>query len=163
MSKDAIRSQYHASLTMLQQVIERCPPAVWHRASDTNKTWHVALHALFYTHFYLQPAEDDYQPWPGLISGSQRMDYAPEGDEPPYSPAALLAYLAFCRSEVDRLVPQTDLEGESGFAWLPMSKFELQFYTIRHLQAHTGELAERLWVASGIEIGWVGMGLGAPD
>lgn len=28
-----------------------------------------------------------------------------------------------------------------------MTKFELQLYTIRHLQQHTGELMERLRVA----------------
>jgi hypothetical protein len=38
-----------------------------------------------------------------------------------------------------------------------MGKLELQFYTIRHLQQHTGELCERLGTEAGIEIGWVGM------
>ena len=72
----------------------------------------------------------------------------------------LLDYITFCRRQVDDIVPLLDLEGGTGFHWLPMSKTELQFYSIRHLQTHTGELAERLWTAAGIEIDWVGMGDG---
>ena len=72
----------------------------------------------------------------------------------------LLDYITFCRRQVDDIVPLLNLEGGTGFHWLPMSKTELQFYSIRHLQTHTGELAERLWTAAGIEIDWVGMGDG---
>ena len=49
-----------------------------------------------------------------------------------------------------------DLEAESGFYWLPFNKLELQFYNIRHLTLHTGELAERLWAVAGEETRWVG-------
>ncbi len=46
---------------------------------------------------------------------------------------------------------------ESGFFWLPFGKLELQFYNIRHLQHHTGELFERLG-AVGVTLDWVGRG-----
>ena len=36
-------------------------------------------------------------------------------------------------------VSQLNLEAASGFDWLPFSELELQFYTIRHIQQHTGE------------------------
>ena len=45
---------------------------------------------------------------------------------------------------------------ESGFSWLPFGKLELQFYSIRHVQHHTGELCERLGTTGDIEVGWVG-------
>lgn len=59
-------------------------------------------------------------------------------------------------SQINDLVNALDLEADSGFYWLEFSKFELQFYNIRHLMQHTGELAERLWQSAGIEIRWVG-------
>ncbi len=40
---------------------------------------------------------------------------------------------------------------------MPFSKLELQFYTIRHIQQHTGEMMERLGTRAGAEIDWVGM------
>ena len=46
---------------------------------------------------------------------------------------------------------------ESGFSWLPMSKLELHFYNIRHLQHHIGQLDDRLRVKADIGIGWIGM------
>jgi hypothetical protein len=37
-----------------------------------------------------------------------------------------------------------------------MNKFELQIYTIRHLQQHSGELMERLGSRANISVDWVG-------
>ena len=42
-----------------------------------------------------------------------------------------------------------------GFYWLPFNKLELQFYNIRHIQQHTGELYERLGTRENIELDWV--------
>ncbi len=55
------------------------------------------------------------------------------------------------------LVPQLNLEVESGLYWLPLNKAELQIYTIRHLQQHAGELMERLGSRAGIDVDWVGV------
>ena len=48
------------------------------------------------------------------------------------------------------------LDAPSGFEWLPFNKPELQFYNIRHIQHHTGELCERLGVMGEIEVPWIG-------
>jgi hypothetical protein len=55
-------------------------------------------------------------------------------------------------------VDALDLEGASGFYWLPFDKLELQFYNIRHVQHHTGELYERLGATEDVELDWVGIG-----
>jgi hypothetical protein len=47
------------------------------------------------------------------------------------------------------------LDAASGFDWLPFTKFELQLYSIRHIQQHVGELMERLGERA-MEIDWVG-------
>jgi hypothetical protein len=160
-----IKSQYHAALSMLQQVVANCPDAVWLSVHPTMGFWRVAFHALFYTHLYLQPAEKDFAPWRKHRDESQYLGPLPwpPHDEPrvgePYSREEVLEYLDFVRTQVDDRVDQFDLAGESGFFWLPFSKLELQMYNIRHVQQHTGELSQRL-AESGVEIDWVGAGRG---
>jgi hypothetical protein len=68
----------------------------------------------------------------------------------------VLDYLVFCQQQVVERVPQLDLEASSGFDWLPFGKLELQFYTIRHIQQHTGELMERLGTRANVQLDWVG-------
>ena len=162
-TQDVIKSQYHAALSMLQQVVVRCPDAVWRSVNPSMPFWRVAFHALFYTHLYLQPTEKDFAPWPKHRDESQHMGPLPwpPHDEPaigePYSRDEILEYLDFVRAQVEEKVSALDLEGDSGFFWLPFSKLELQFYNIRHVQQHAGELSQRL-AESGAEIDWVGAG-----
>ena len=76
----------------------------------------------------------------------------------PYSKAEVLEYLGFCQGQVALILPELNLESdESGFSWLPFNKLELQFYNIRHLQQHIGELCERLGTKARIDVDWVGM------
>ena len=158
-----ITSQYLASLDMLKQAVTKCPANLWNSPQDKNKFWHLAYHALFYTHLYLQPAEKDFVPW-----AKHRADYQfmgplpwPPHQEPdigePYQKEEVLEYLEFCRQQVSEKVPVLNLAASSGFDWLPFNKLELQFYNIRHLQQHTGELCERLGRVN-IDIDWVGQG-----
>ena len=51
--RDALKSQYHAALSMLRQTIERCPEDLWLDETPENAFWHVAYHALFYGHLFL--------------------------------------------------------------------------------------------------------------
>jgi len=60
---DIFRSQYHAALSMLRQSISQCPPAIWDDPNDHNKFWHMAYHALFYTHLYLSTSDGEFKPW----------------------------------------------------------------------------------------------------
>ena len=69
----------------------------------------------------------------------------------------MLEYFDICLDQVDEKVDALDLEGESGFYWLPFNKLELQFYNIRHIMQHAGELCERLGAHGEVEVGWVGM------
>jgi hypothetical protein len=160
---EVIISQYQAALAMLKETIEKCPEGLWNSSEDKTKFWHIAYHALFYTHLYLQDTEQDFTPW-----SKHRKDYHfigrlpyPPHDPPqigePYDKDSLLEYLAICQRQVDERLPRVNLEAASGFDWLPFNKLELQFYTIRHLQQHTGELMERLGSRADVEIHWVGM------
>jgi hypothetical protein len=160
--RDVLRSQYLAALTMLGQTIADCPDSLWTARTPTTPFWQVAYHALFYTHLYLQPSEDDFVRWPKHRDESQFLGplpwpphRAPAIGEP-YSRADVLEYLERCRDEVAGRVPELDLAAPSGFSWLPFGKLELQLYSIRHVQQHVGELGERLGAHAGVEIDWVG-------
>ena len=69
-----LKSQYHASLAMLRETIERCPDALWTSGDYLNPFWRIAYHALYYTHFYLQPNADSFRPWEYHQTGIQFMD-----------------------------------------------------------------------------------------
>ena len=138
---------------------------MWDDGHHTNLFWHIAYHALFYTHLYLQPTEEEFDPWAGHRENYQFMGRLPwpPHEEPeigePYSGEDVLAYLEHCCQQVETQVPKLDLNAPSGFYWIPLNKMELQFYNIRHLQHHTGELCERLGERGDVQIGWVGRGL----
>jgi hypothetical protein len=157
-----IISQYQAALEMLKETITKCPESIWNSPVDKTKFWHIAYHALFYTHLYLQDTEQAFKPWAKhrqeyqFIGQTPWPPHAPPKIGEPYDKESLLEYLAFCRQQVEERVPQLDLEAASGFSWLPFGKLELQIYTIRHLQQHTGELMERLGARADVEIHWVG-------
>ena len=136
--KPSITSQYLAALEMLRQVVAQCPPELWDAPEHKNKFWNIAYHALVYTHFYLHPTSGDFQPWEHHRQEARHFEPTEDGQEKqPYSQAEILEYL-------DRV--------EETF-----NKIELQFYNIRHLVLHTGELAERLWQSAGKEVNWVSL------
>jgi hypothetical protein len=154
-TKTIIQSQYYAALAMLRQAVEKCPDPLWADTRFANPSWHIAYHVLFYTHLYLQAKAEDFTPWEKHHDDLGSL----ENSDPAlaYSKAEILDYLAICLAQVDEQVSAVDLAADSGFYWLPFSKLELQFYNIRHIQQHTGELCERLGALGEISVGWVGM------
>jgi hypothetical protein len=155
-----VARQYRASLTMLGHAVEMCSETLWLDESYTNRYWHIAYHALFYTHLYLQRSEADFRPWAKHRQDCQYLGprpWAPQEPrkvETPYTKADVLDYNVICCAEVEARVPGLELEAPSGFSWLPFNKMELQFYNIRHIQHHTGQLADRLRTRMNIGLAW---------
>jgi len=160
--KKIIQAQFLAALEMLKQAVVKCPDALWNASEDRNKFWHVAYHAIFYTHLYLQDTEQDFKPWEKHRPEYQFMGqvpwppHAPPKIGEPYTREEVLDYLAFAQEQVRQRVPALDLEAGSGFGWQSFGKLELQVYNIRHLQQHTAELYERLGARAGIDLDWIG-------
>jgi hypothetical protein len=159
---EALVKQYLAPLGMLERAIDLCPESEWYSTEHTNRFWHIAYHALFYTHLYLHSSEADVIHWP-----KHRPNYCflgplpvPPFEKPkieePYGKEDLLEFLQVCRNEVPAKVSDLNLKAPSGFDWVPLNKLELQLYNIRHLQHHTGQLADRIRNAAGIGVPWVG-------
>lgn len=160
--KEIIKSQYRASLAMLEEAIAQCPEALWDDSETKYRFWHTVYHTLFYTHLYLQINEAAFVPWSKHRNEQQFFDSVPWEPQrtpktgKPYSQEELLEYLAMCQHRVEEAITAVDLEAMSGFNWLPISKLELQFYIIRHIQHHTAQLDDRLRNKADISIQWVG-------
>lgn len=161
-TKALIQSQYRATLDMLEEAIRACPEALWTDTTFRNVFWYIAYDALHYTHLYLSDSLQTFVSWSPSHQEKEHKrnsqpsdpDQQPNNGEP-YSKDEVLEYLAFCRQQVDERVPAIDMNAPSGFDWLPMNKLELQFYNIRHLQHHTGQLSERLRNRVDFGLHWV--------
>jgi len=160
--KEIIKSQYRASLAMLEEAITKCPEALWDDSKVKYRFWHIAYHTLFFTHLYLQVDESHFVPWSKHRNEYQFFESVPWAPDKvleigePYTKAELLEYLTVCKNEVEKNMTSLNLETVSGFNWLPISKLELQFYNIRHIQHHTAQLDDRLRIKADIGIRWIG-------
>lgn len=143
---------------MLRETIELCPDDLWTAGEALRPFWRIGYHALFYTHFYLQPDEAAFQPWDKHRPECHVLEWGP--DEVPktfaaYTRSEMLEYWQLCDGAIDAGVDRLDLNApECGFPWYSMPKLEHQLLNLRHLQQHVGQLAERLNLAK-IETEWI--------
>ena len=164
--RSALKSQYHAALKTLRQVIEKCPDAMWNDPADgAARFWRVVYHTLYYTHFYLQPDQAAFIPWSRhrdeaqFISSVPLERERPPKDYEPYTPDELLEYCNDCDGMIDAGVDALDLSApQCGFPWYTMPTLEHQIVNIRHIQHHAAALSSRLRRTAGIGIDWVGKG-----
>ena len=162
--KAAILSQFGASLSMLADCLEKCPPAHWDAPIAKYPFWHVAYHTLFFTHLYLQPDHTAFRPWE-----HHRPEYENLGPLPwpphrlpnigqPYTRPEVLDYWRRCDAMVDPSVDALDLSSpDCGFPWYgAMPKLDHQLVNLRHVQHHTAILSARLRQATGAGVDWRG-------
>jgi hypothetical protein len=152
--REALKHQYHAALSLLQQAVQRCPDGEWTRGDPAF--WQVAYHTTFYTHLYLQPNEAAFKPWE---HGRDEYHFLGTLPEPPHRPpklgepytkAQVLEYLEKCQQMVDSAVDALNLTArDAGFWWYKMSKVEHQIHNIRHIEHHTIYLSARLRAIGG--------------
>src|SRR5262252_2900343 len=145
-----LKSQYHASLAMLREAIERFPDETWYDNRPVNACWQIAYHTLFFTELYLGENSAAYRGWPGHQANVQNPDGMggphPDSTLPvtpkPYSQADTLEYWRVVDSMVDGAIDAMDLGNkESGFPWYKISKLEHQLVNIRHVQHGAAQLA----------------------
>jgi uncharacterized damage-inducible protein DinB len=155
--------QFEASLAMLKQCIDACPPEHYEGkiANGTFRT--IAYHTLFFVDLYLSPAEAAFE----LRELHQRGgNEASPGPSPGLSKEETLSYVEVCRQKArGTLASETaaTLEGPSGFSRLQFSRGELHLYNIRHIQHHTGAMSAYLRrvdarLKDSRDLGWVRTG-----
>jgi hypothetical protein len=164
--RPVLKSQYHAALAMLRETLEHCTDEIWFSSGHKNSFWQIAYHTLFFAHLYLQPNEAAFRAWEHHQSEAQHEDGLSGPADPnstlpvipaPYSRAEVLAYWNICDELVDEAVDALNLnDPSSGFSWYKVSKLEHQIISIRHIQHHTAQLADRLRSSANVGIKWVG-------
>ncbi len=157
-----ITSQYKASLRMLTDVIKKCPDSLWDNAEYENQYWRIVYHALFYTHLYLFESPEKFIPWIKHVETYNYLGTVTSENKPVvidciYNKDEMIDYARLIYNDCENLVRDNNAK-ESGFDWLPMSRLEIHFYNLRHLQHHTGQLIERLHQAGIKGIKWEGRG-----
>ena len=164
--RSALKSQYHAALKTLHDVIDKCPERMWNDPADSPAPfWRVAYHTLFFADFYLHQKQEDFTPWAGHRDEAQYIASLPrEGNRPPkpcepFTRDDLLEYSKQCEGMVDARVDALDLAApQCGFPWYKMPTLEHQIVNIRHIQHHAAALSSRLRRSAGIGVNWVGKG-----
>ncbi|MBC8465571.1 DinB family protein [bacterium] len=161
--KTALKSQYRAEFAMLRQTIESCSERLWLSEDYENQFWHIAYHALFYTHLYAQIDEKSFSTWVKHLNNYQYMGALPYPPHDlvkiglPYSKDDILQYLDICMDNIGNWVDKLDLNApECGFWWYKMNKLEHQFNNLRHIQHHVGQLADRVREVEDVGTEWVG-------
>jgi DinB superfamily len=139
--KQMLTGQFEASLAMLNQCIEACPPEHWEgKIAQGTFRW-VAYHTLFFVDLYLTTNEESFE---------LRDIHENGGDERRPVPSVglskddLLKYVPICRQKMlASIAAETpeSLAGPSGFSWYTCSRGELHLVNIRHIQHHTGQLS----------------------
>lgn len=164
--KPIIASQLLASLAMMNQCVQQCPPELWDNSERTVAKypfWLVAYHTLCYLDLYLSPGKEVYELRPEFHPGGWQ-EFDDEYPSRTFSQQELLAYIQICREKIATVLgdgPNSEtaasLAGPSGFSRLQFTRTELHLYNLRHLQHHTGQLTAFLR-RGGVETSWVKAG-----
>jgi len=154
--KRIVRSQFDATLNMLEQCIRACPPGKWKGKVGKYAFWHVAYHTLYCTDLYTALLGKDWTTTPRFHPGGAG-DVDGEYPSRLMTKKELLAYLEHVRKLVRtslRRETTASLRGRSGFEWLPFKRAEVPIYNLRHVQHHTGQLSAFLRRAK-VETRWL--------
>lgn len=175
--RNALWRQVGAAIDMLDDAIKACPDSLWTEPLWLDRSdppapagfaefWLVTYHTLFWLDLYLFGTEDGFVPPSPFTLG----ELDPEGSvpNPPYGKDLLRGYLASLRAKC--LTTLTGLTDEQAhrlcqFPWShgeSISYFELQIYSLRHVQEHAAQLHLFLGQhAPGTAGGWVPRARGA--
>ncbi len=151
--------QFGAAIDMLDDAIDLCPDqlwttVVWQDPEDGRygQFWFVAYHTLFWLDLFLTGTMEGFVPPSPFKRGVL--------PEEPYTKDQIRAYLDSCRRKCQSTIEgMTDEKAQQRcvFEWMEPSFFELQLYSLRHVQEHAAQLSLLLgqqeipgldWIAS---------------
>lgn len=139
--KSIIWQQFGATIDMLENAMRACPDSVWHDRSRRPEFWYVAYHALFFLDYYLSDSVDDFvPPTPFTL---EELDSDGVLPAQPYTKEELLAYVGHgrekCRATIISMTADTARQRHR-FSWGEVSRMELLFTNMRHVQHHAAQL-----------------------
>lgn len=143
--------QFGAAIDMLENVLLACPPSLWReqiwgdpQSADGATFWSLTYHTLFWLDLYLIGDLESFAPPAPFVNVIEPDSALPEQ---PYTRDELHGYLVQLRKKCEITI--TELTDEKAhqlysFPWLggtSLSFFELQLYSMRHVQEHTAQLS----------------------
>lgn len=142
--KEAVSSQFLASLEMLKNAMVAWPEEQW----NTNKRmFYVVYHTLWFTDYYLSfPPEESPAFLPHtLVDYKDKAEEALDDIQPDrfYTREELLVWLEHCKNKCKSFV---DGMTEETFAstweneWKTLPVLEMMLYNMRHIQGHASQL-----------------------
>jgi hypothetical protein len=154
-----IWSQFSASLDMLGNAIEECPPKVWGEKIGFQEFWYLAYHTLFFVDYYMSEKEEGFEPLEPYTLG----ELDPKGVLPDriYTKGELFTYLKYCRKKAKERI--NGLTESTAFVRCRFEKpavtvAELMLNQMRHIQHHTAQLNLILRQKTDVVPGWVSKG-----
>jgi hypothetical protein len=140
--KISLWKQFGAAIDMLDDAITLCPDHLWTAVlwKDTDDArygqfWFIAYHTLFWLDLFLTGDMEGFIPPPPFKRGVL--------PEQPYPKAQIQSYLAACRQKCQATIEAMTAEKAQQrciFEWMQPSFFELQLYSLRHVQEHAAQL-----------------------
>ncbi len=134
--------QFGAAIDMLDDAINLCPDhlwttVVWKDPEDVRygQFWFVAYHTLFWLDLFFTGSMDGFAPPPPFKRGAL--------PDQPYTKEQVQAYLNSCRRKCQATIEgMTDEQAQQRcvFEWMEPTFFELQLYSMRHVQEHAAQL-----------------------
>jgi hypothetical protein len=158
---EALRSQYSAAFSTLEEAISFFPERYWQRSHEDGPADQVIFHTLFFADVYLGSGFDAvreqafHRRHPDLFQ-----DYEELANREPanrYPRDLCVQYLEFCRTKAEEhLSSQTErsLLADSGFPGRSLSRLALDLYNIRHIQHHAAQLGLRNQLGGGKPLSW---------
>lgn len=147
--------QFGAAIDKLDTAMMVCPDSLWRQPvwndpsvpSARMEFWYVAYHTLFWLDLYLFGSEEGFAP-PAPFTLIEQDDATGPLPERPYSRDELRGYLAAvrqkCRNVIEGMTDELARQLVT-FGWMEegevVSYFELQLYSMRHVQEHAAQLS----------------------
>lgn len=134
--------QFGAAIDMLSDAIKLCPDQLWttelwkdEEDERYGQFWFLAYHTLFWLDLFLTGTKEGFAPPKPFIRGRL--------PEQPYTKDQVYSYLSECREKCEMtIMGLTDEKAQQSckFEWMEPSYFELQLYSMRHVQEHAAQL-----------------------
>jgi hypothetical protein len=152
----ALWRQFGAAIDMFENALLACPDSLWTASlwndrsdppqpSEDATFWSLTNHTLFWLDLYLTGSIEGFAP----LNPFTQEEFGPSRIPPeqPYTKEELHAYLEQLRQKCQTtLLSMSEEQAQRQVAfrwnwWEPMSFYELQLYTLRHVQEHAAQLS----------------------
>ena len=160
--KQALRTQYGASIEMMRRAIQDCPDEVWDaRKGSQNSFWHIAYHTLFYLDLYIGDSDEMHKAFRGQLFHKKNDQLLRQTPSRIFTREELGGYVETVAQKtfgiIENLKPE-DLARRTAFPWYDLTVAEMLLNNLRHVAHHVGQLNAILRVETNKAPDWMGKG-----